>query len=272
MLGFSEMPRDIETWRSACTSFLADGGAPLTPEQSPMLRALRGLNTDRMEVCVSLRARTKPVYLSVTGRPIRDESGALLGAVVTFNDITALREARERVAELAQTDELTGLPNRRAFRTLLSRLVAEAQRGRNFGLVLLDIDHFKRINDSFGHQGGDEVLKRVAQTLTRSITGGDFVGRYGGEEFCALFIDADLARANQLAEQLRREIADMPGAPRITISLGVCGSTSTFRPDEDAVIACADAALYRAKQEGRNRVSVASPDQLPAPRVSAPAR
>jgi PAS domain-containing protein len=190
MLGLAGAPSGWARHAWPGATFAADGCTPIPLEALPSARALRGEDTDRLEVCVQLPARTQPLWLSITGRPLRDEAGAVTGGVVTFNDITELRAARERVAELALTDELTGLPNRRAFRSLLSRLVAEGQRGRNFALVMIDIDHFKAINDTHGHPTGDAVLVAVARRLNQRVRRTDFVGRYGGEEFCILYVDA----------------------------------------------------------------------------------
>jgi diguanylate cyclase (GGDEF)-like protein len=235
-------------------TFAADGCTHVPPDALPSARALRGENTDRVEVCVRLPARVEPLWLSITGRPLRDEAGTVTGGVVTFNDITELRAARERVAELALTDELTGLPNRRAFRGLLARLVAEGQRGRNFALVMIDIDRFKAINDAHGHPTGDAVLVAVARRLNQRVRRTDFVGRYGGEEFCILYVDVDAACAERLAEELRACIAALRVPLSITASFGVCSSVAKFRPDEDALIAHADAALYEAKRAGRDCV------------------
>ena len=257
MFGLTEALASDE-WRRVNELRKPDGVTLLAPEEQPIARALAGLDTDHAEVAALAADGGETRWLSVSGRPLReDDASAILGGVVTFADIGELRAAREHVAELALTDELTGLPNRRAFRAFLSRLVAEGGRGRNFALVMLDIDHFKRVNDSFGHQVGDQVLVSVGRCLAQRVRSVDFVGRYGGEEFCILYVDVDLERAMALAQEQRRNLEARTEPQRVTASFGVCASFEGHRLDADALIAEADAGLYRAKSEGRNRVCVA---------------
>jgi diguanylate cyclase (GGDEF)-like protein len=171
-----------------------------------------------------------------------------------------LRAATLEQKRLATTDDLTGLPNRRYF---LSRLAEEAQRATRFpghplSVAMVDIDHFKNVNDSLGHAAGDIVLKRVAETcrtVTRNI---DLVGRIGGEEFGIIMPETNLLAARLGCERLRANIAAKPVMVQgmelpITISVGV----ADFRVGDPAndLLARADAALCRAKQNGRNQVS-----------------
>lgn len=269
MLGLRETPSSLGDWPRISELRRADGVTPFAAEELPIQRALLGESSDRVEICVPESETHERVWLSVTARPLRDDSGEVAGGVVTFNDFTELRAARERVAELAMTDELTGLPNRRAFRELLARLVAENARGRDIALVIVDIDHFKRINDDFGHPTGDRVLALVAQRLAQRVRRTDFLGRYGGEEFCLLYVDVDQACAERLAEEQRQSIAALSGLPRpVTASFGVCASLGSRPLAEEELIARADAALYRAKREGRNRVCSAEAPSVPALRAA----
>src|SRR6185295_9272281 len=156
----------------------------------------------------------------VTGRPIRDGAGRSRGGVIVLSDISLLKYTQDQVAALALVDELTQLANRRAFRERLELLSHEAARGRRFALTLVDIDHFKRVNDVHGHDVGDQVLIAVARTLQAQVRRSDLVARLGGEEFCVL--EADVGdEAAAMAERLRVAIASIERPVRVTASFGV---------------------------------------------------
>jgi diguanylate cyclase (GGDEF)-like protein len=168
-----------------------------------------------------------------------------------------LRGAVRRLSRLAVTDGLTGIPNHRAFRRRLDQAVAEAARGRRLALLFADIDHFKALNDRFGHLTGDRVLRAVAAALTEGARRSDVVARYGGEEFAVICADLAAAAAADLAERLRARVAALRGpAHPVTISIGVATWDDRMRLPE-RLIAAADRALYEAKRRGRNRVCVA---------------
>ena len=163
--------------------------------------------------------------------------------------------------ELAITDSLTGLYNRRYMESHLGTLVEEAAaRGKPLSLLLIDIDYFKAINDSFGHDAGDDVLREFATRVRKSIRGIDLACRLGGEEFVVVMPETDMAVAAVVAERTRRRIAGEPFriqkgavAVDVTISIGIAGlAGSDDQPD--AILKRADLALYRAKRDGRNRV------------------
>jgi diguanylate cyclase (GGDEF)-like protein len=161
------------------------------------------------------------------------------------------RSLLSRLEKLSQEDPLTGLANRRRWDAELTSACAEArERGTSAAVVLLDVDHFKAVNDRHGHAGGDEVLRRVARLLENTVRGGDLVARLGGDELAVLLPGADLPRAVALAESLRTGVLGLqpPGfAPgELTVSLGVCvASGARAYPLE--LMSCADAQLYRAK-------------------------
>jgi two-component system, cell cycle response regulator len=163
------------------------------------------------------------------------------------------------------TDSLTGVYNRRYIDRRLPEELARARRqSYHVACMYIDIDHFKQVNDSIGHQGGDEVLREVANRIKAELRTSDALGRFGGEEFVVLLIDADLASAAPVAERIRASIADtvfaLSGAERaVTVSIGVAAFCDFERNTsiEDAaqqVLAQADSALYQAKQQGRNQV------------------
>jgi diguanylate cyclase (GGDEF)-like protein len=171
----------------------------------------------------------------------------------------SLNLLQERIGRLnrdAQTDPLTGLGNRRSLEISLSLLEAE---NREFAAIALDIDHFKRINDSHGHEVGDQVLRQLAELMRRCCREGDLLCRTGGEEFLILLPGATLNVAAAVAERLRVTVQDMPVEPvgAVTISLGVTHWDGETHGEPMNALGEADRALYRAKQEGRNRVAFA---------------
>ena len=159
-----------------------------------------------------------------------------------------------RLLEQSQVDPLTGVSNRRGFTIALEGAHHRASRaGSAYGLLMVDIDHFKRINDEQGHPAGDQVLRRVAAMLTETVRSGETVGRIGGEEFCLLLPTADRAGALRLAERVRAAVqAHTP----VTVSVGVALVRPAWERAE-AALERADRALYQAKHEGRNRVVMA---------------
>jgi diguanylate cyclase (GGDEF)-like protein len=173
-----------------------------------------------------------------------------------------LQQANLQLAELSRTDALTGLGNRRHFDEILADEWARAARsGQQLALLMLDVDHFKLYNDHLGHQAGDQCLKTIASVLQSCARrAGDHVARYGGEEFAVIAADCDLARARQLGETILSVLATLglphPHSPlgRVSLSIGVAVRAASNQGSAGELIEQADAALYRAKQNGRNRV------------------
>ncbi len=156
------------------------------------------------------------------------------------------------LAELSVTDDLTGLANRRRLDERLKEEVLRSERtGHVFTLLMVDLDHFKRVNDQHGHQAGDHVLKQCAAALKKSVRDMDFVARFGGEEFCVLLPETPPNRGAELAERMREAVMSLP-APVPTISVGAAYWEPRVPADE--IIRRADEALYRAKESGRDRV------------------
>ena len=175
-----------------------------------------------------------------------------------------LRHQVEHSIELALVDQLTGLNNRRFLENHLNGLVDAAKRERKpLALMVFDIDHFKNVNDTYGHDAGDDVLKGFADRLRAIIRGGDLLCRMGGEEFVILMPNVNGVVATKIAERARKAIEEVPfeirnGADSITIttSIGVAERRDGLEPAE--IYHRADKALYLAKSEGRNRVAVAA--------------
>jgi diguanylate cyclase (GGDEF)-like protein/PAS domain S-box-containing protein len=189
---------------------------------------------------------------------IRDEHGAPLHFVAHVTDVQDRKLAEERLRDQAERDPLTGLLNRRRFDEELERRLQRRDRSAEAAtLILIDIDRFKDVNDSLGHQAGDEVLRQVARTLRRRLRDGDTLARLGGDEFAVI---AHTGRGEHLAAELLSAIraADYPVAGkcrRLTASAGVAALETESTPAR--LIAAADEALYRAKRNGRDRVEIA---------------
>lgn len=181
-----------------------------------------------------------------------------VGGLVNLAQIRlVLGRVLQHLRAQAQTDPLTGTANRRGLMQQLEDLHARAhQGGRGYAVMMVDIDHFKAINDQHGHAEGDSVLIRVAQNLRDGLRAGDVVARWGGEEFCVLLPGIGVAEAQDLAERMTTQIAAF-GKTRVTVSIGVA-EVHLLSEQPEGVIRRADAALYSAKQAGRNRVVAAA--------------
>ncbi|PUA98103.1 diguanylate cyclase (GGDEF)-like protein [Acidovorax sp. 107] len=205
-------------------------------------------------------------------------------SVVLVSSVGFVFMLRDRADEnnrvLAALDPLTGVANRRSLITALDRDVARAQRMREpMALLMVDIDHFKDVNDQYGHPAGDRVLCSVVNVLRQRVRAQDLVGRYGGEEFLVLLPDTGLAGAEQLARELckaaeesRCPVDGVPGPGiAVTVSIGVFGGRLESGDSWDMLIAAADRALYQAKNNGRNRVEVATGLRRPSAQLVAQA-
>ncbi len=209
------------------------------------------------------------MYQNVTILPLRSATGKTDHVCLIIYDVTGvavnkrqLESANTKLQELALRDGLTGLLNRRYWESCLEREFARHQRYDNpVSLVIFDIDHFKRANDTYGHQTGDEVIRSVAEITSRLARETDFAGRYGGEEFVVLLPGTHLEGAAQFAERLRQaveqQVLDYQGSPlSYTISLGVA-TISDDMANYQILLERADKALYASKEQGRNRVTLA---------------
>lgn len=179
-----------------------------------------------------------------------------------------LRRSNRLLLELSQTDPLTRLCNRRSLTEILDNEIKRCQRKLEpCSLIMADIDHFKTVNDNFGHQAGDEVLIAVANLLNKQLRPYDLAARYGGEEFCLVLPETNLDQANEVAERIRKKVenctfdGELAGL-QLTISLGVTTLSPVAEVSQDELIRVADEALYTAKSKGRNRVEICdSPEQ-----------
>lgn len=192
-----------------------------------------------------------------------------VGVQLAIQDVTERKHLEQELRMLSQRDGLTGIANRRYFDETLSRECRRAARNAGpLGLLLIDIDAFKKYNDHYGHQAGDAVLKQVATTLAGALNrGGDLAARYGGEEFAIVLPETGMAGATHMAEKLLLAVRDLgiphaqsSAADHVTISVGVAGMAAGELVTPEALISWADQALYAAKAAGRNRVSAHAPE------------
>jgi two-component system cell cycle response regulator len=263
----------VEAWE-----IMQQPGAPSLVISDWMMSAMDG-----PELCEKIRGMDRPDYtyfILLTSKGDKKdiieglESGADDFIVKPF-DRQELRSRvkigeriinlERRIIQMANTDFLTGVLNRRAF---MQRMEAEVNRSHRehegFSVILMDIDHFKKINDNYGHQTGDRVLERLGCELLENIRSYDFVGRYGGEEFIICLPDTGTELCLQIAERMRVKIEELRISPpgdkesslQVTASFGVSSFLLETEMGVDPVIKRADHALYAAKSEGRNRVCV----------------
>lgn len=193
------------------------------------------------------------------------DSGTELSVKLTESkkEVEALRENLVKITKEANHDPLTGVANRKVFNQTIQQYAASAKAGElEFSLLMVDIDHFKRFNDKFGHMVGDEVLKIVARELTNTVKGRDTVARYGGEEFSIILPNTSIIGAVAVAENIRKGIASKDltrkdtrqSYGQVTVSIGV-GQFVSGKDTVETLIDRADQALYRSKKGGRNRVT-----------------
>jgi len=221
-------------------------------------RLVSGGSVDAL--AVRLRARNGQMPWSLLNARTLDLDDRRIG-VLTLTDLTEQKRIEERLRRLASRDALTDTLSRGRFFEVAREELARATRyGRPLALAMLDLDLFKSINDRYGHRAGDEVLRAIAGLMTRGLRGQDHVGRYGGEEFAVLLPETSIDAAREVLERIRLAIGEMHldfegNELTITASVGVV-AVQTAEPFETA-LARADAALYRAKDGGRNRVVAA---------------
>ena len=210
-----------------------------------------------------LRADGGAACMLTSSLPVFDEDGRWTGARGVCRDVTELRAAQARLLELSRTDELTGLLNRRAFDEETERRLRHLRRtGRWGALLYFDLDNFKPVNDSRGHNAGDEVLQTFAKLMNGPSRGGDVAARVGGDEFALWLDETDaqgaLAKAELLARSFEalKPLSASPDAP-LAASIGVAAARPGYAGSIPELMAGADRAMYRAKRDGKGRIAVA---------------
>lgn len=254
LLGLGQEPQALKNLRHAALL------EQLSPEQAAWLP----LPGNRLEKRRTTQINDGPErFLEIDWVPIVREEVSL-GHVWLLRDVTERKQKEKQLAILASTDTLTNLPNRRSFMAMLARRL-ESQGGAtpHGALLMLDIDHFKKVNDTYGHPVGDLVLQQMAQVMRQSLRADDYAARLGGEEFVVLLHQTTLEESRLLAERLRECVASQPtdageaGMIAITVSIGL---VELAGQESQMALEHADKALYAAKAGGRNRVCIATPD------------
>ena len=208
-------------------------------------------------ILTRLRSTLLPTLQAFFSDTDRLQSSVIASAV----EIQQLKNELEHANELARTDELTGIPNRRGFNKILEKTIKEAYQDENqFALIIFDLDFFKVINDTYGHLIGDSTLRYIAKLLAAETKGRDFIARIGGEEFAVILPNTSYDAALKVAENIRLEIALKKLSVKNhskPLTLTVSGGVAIYHADEtfDKLVQRADEALYHAKNNGRNRIS-----------------
>jgi diguanylate cyclase (GGDEF)-like protein len=202
-------------------------------------------------------------YIEWYEKTLTDRNGTVLGLLSTGQDVTEKRSMQKKLEEMALHDALTGLYNRKVLEEkLLADIELAQSRKEELSLLMLDLDHFKRINDTYGHLEGDNVIRWVADILKHSIRKRDYIARYGGEEFTIVLPETSLQQAEKLAESLRKNISEQDIATKkgnrlqVTVSIGVASLSGQIQSHQ-TLLQYADTALYVAKRDGRNQVRTA---------------
>ncbi len=259
---FSLFPEVDHQWFSRKVESVAALGTPAFTvwEQRPYLVRFKNYQP--------ITGHEEFMFQNTTLLPLRSPDSKINHICLVIYDVTdvatnrhQLQAANAQLQQLSSTDRLTGLYNRGHWEENLKATYARHQRyGNNSSLVMFDIDHFKRVNDTYGHQAGDKGIEQVAGLVREHVRDSDVAGRYGGEEFGIVLSDTDKAGARMFAERLRKAVEEMDvpygdQVIRFTISLGVADLSPPSNSHAD-LIAWADEALYASKKTGRNRVTV----------------
>lgn len=239
-----------------------NAGCELCQGACPLAATIKDGKRRESEVYLRHKAGHR-VPVSVRVAPIRDNSGAIVGAVEVFSDITSKKTIEKRAHDLetvAYLDPLTGLSNRRHITMAITHVMQEMEEfGTRAGLLVIDVDEFKEVNDKFGHSAGDEVLKMVAETLTHALRPQDLLGRWGGDEFLVLARGVDVATLKILGERCRRLIeasAVLAGGERIATTVSIGGALMERGKPAQWAFDRADGLLYSGKAIGRNQCTV----------------
>lgn len=238
-------------------------GVPLCLNHCPLAAVMQDGKEREVEIFLH-HADGHRLPVIVRASALRDAEGNIIGAVESFSNNTSLMDTRRKLVELrrvATTDPLTKIGNRKHLEGKLSAVIAESQRnGSTAGLLFMDVDRFKQVNDTYGHNTGDKVLCMVASTIRYALRATDSIGRWGGEEFLAILHDIpDQGSLELTAEKIRTLVEhsrlDVNGQGLIvTVSIG----GTMVRPDDtpELLIERADALMYQSKQAGRNHITI----------------
>jgi diguanylate cyclase (GGDEF)-like protein/PAS domain S-box-containing protein len=237
-------------------------GISLCKEQCPIVKTMQDNCQQEAEVYLHHKDGYRVPVLIRTS-PIYGADGSIVGAVESFSDVSKMVMERKRSDALetkAYTDTLTGIPNRQFTDMKLKNCLSEFFEFKTgFGLLFIDIDNFKKINDSYGHIVGDEVLRMVANTLSQNLRSTDLIGRWGGEEFVGIISDSNLHRLAIIADKLRILVENSHlnyEGNEIGVTISIGGTLVRASDTDDTIIHRADQLMYQCKLKGKNKVLV----------------
>lgn len=258
----NNLPIPFHEWINYWEFYQVDESSELELEQIPLLRALRGEVVKDQEVVIKHKG-LEPVYLSINGKQIFDDSGKLQGAMIVTHNITKRKKQEETIRFLAYHDALTGIPNRTYFKDYFSKALYNAKaNGNQLAVMCLDLDGFKQINDTFGHDVGDLLLTEVSKKLTLCAGSDNFVARMGGDEFTLIFPKMNELYevekvAKKILSELKKPIKIQEYQLNITSSIGIAHYPFNSQ-DRKMLMKQADLAMYYAKRNGKNNYQLFS--------------
>jgi len=237
-------------------------GNNLCTKGCPLVEAIKGKEIDETEVFFHHREGHRVPTL-IKALPYRDKRGDVIGAIEIFSENSERKNILKKIKELeklAMLDELTQLPNRRYMENILEMKLNEYRLNSvRFGLIFMDIDHFKKFNDEYGHDVGDLVLKTISSTFSNNLRGDDIIGRWGGEEFIGVFSGINKSGLKRVAEKLRvlaEKTSVKVGGEDLKVIISSGAILVDPGDDVNTLIKKADELLYRSKRNGRNRVTM----------------
>ena len=257
ILGLGPRQQTDAPWAQNFCSVSADGGGLIDHDELPLVKACRGQKFSNQLAVYRVDGQADTI-LSLNGQGLYDANRSLIGGVITFRDVTEIMRRTVELEKRAQYDELTMLPNRRLFTQQLEKAIGRCQRNNKpLAVLFIDLDRFKSVNDTLGHDIGDELLRQVAERLNRNLRVGDFSGRWGGDEFVVCIEDFDEPRnAAAAAQKLVLVLSEKYNANGsevfATPSIGIAvypGSGETA----ERLVKAADLAMYQAKNRGGSR-------------------
>ncbi len=228
----------------------------------PIAKALKSKKTVETDAFLLHRNGQRiPVHLRSI--PLKDKKGNFIGAIEIFRDMsirTSIKQRMEQLLQLAMLDPTTGVGTRKYTEINLQALLGEMKRYEwSFGVLFVDIDHFKRVNDAYGHDTGDSVLKMVAQTMAHNIRTFDIVGRWGGEEFVIVLVNITMSQLDLIAEKLRVLVQHSSlniGDAKITVTISIGATMARSNDTVESIVKRADKLMYKSKGKGRNTVTI----------------
>ena len=249
--------------RNNLLNHVNDKGLELCHEHCPMAATMQD-GKPREAYIYLHHAEGHRVPVQIRATPIRDKSGNIVGAVETFNKGISPEKTERRIRKLQQTvllDPLTAIGNRRHLENRLKTSMLDYHELHlPFGLLFCDIDHFKNINDTYGHNMGDRVLRMIAQTLRVNIRDTDSMGRWGGEEFLVILHDVDVDSLLMIGEKLlnlvRNSHLTLPDKRTLSTTISIGGTLVRENDSIVSVVDCADRLMYQSKTNGRNRITI----------------